>query len=216
MPQFFKSRIPKPELPHLDLHRSDCVRIVEVSVISLGAIALVGAAVMGIVNKLTINMHQPKRVEKIAKHLLKYQFPDRSQGQIGLSIGAESFAVVTDRADNPSLRLFVQASPVAMEERTSKIVREYALDAVWRGTWEAVSDESQSFRYCNEVVDLEINRGLWSIDENTPAINAIEYTFDTTVDNYDQTIRILATGRDAETRARTLLNSLQCRQKFKK
>lgn len=200
-----------------DAHpKTDCVHILEVTAISLGAIALVGAAVLGLGNKLTENMHQPKRAEKIAKHLVKYQFPEASQGQIGLSIGAESFAVITDRAQDPGLRLFVQASPVDWVERTSSLVREYALNAGWKGEWESITDENKSFRYCNQVVNLEVSRGFWAIDDKTPAVNAIEYTLDVTVNDYDQTIRILATGRNAEARAKKLLDSIQCRQKLKK
>lgn len=195
--------------------KTDCVHILEMTAISFGAIALIGAAVLGLVNKLTTNMHQPQRAEKIAKHLIDYQFPDKSMGQMGLSIGAESFAVVTDRAQDPSLRLFVQASPVDWVERTSTLVREYALGAGWRGKWDSVTDENKSVRYCNQTVNLEISRGLWAIDETTPALNAIEYTLDVTVNDYDQTIRILATGLNAETRAKQLLDSIQCRQKIK-
>ncbi len=195
--------------------KTDCVHLFEISAISLGAIALIGAAVLGLVNKLTTNMQQPKRAEKIAKHLINYQFPDRSVGQLGLSIGAESFAVVSDRQQDPSLRLFVQASPVDWVERTSPLVREYALGAGWRGKWDAVTEENKSFRYCNQVVNLEVSRGFWAIDDNTPALNAIEYTLDVTVNDYDQTIRILATGLNAETRAKQLLDSIQCRQKMK-
>jgi hypothetical protein len=195
--------------------KTDCVHILEVTAISLGAIALIGAAVLGLGNKLTTNMHQPKRAEKIAKHLVKYQFPEASQGQIGLSIGAESFAVITDRAHDPSLRLFVQASPVDWVERTSTLVREYALNAGWRGRWDSITDENQSFRYCNQTVNLEISRGFWSMDDKAPPVNAIEYTLDVTVNDYDQTIRILATGLNAESRAKQLLDSIQCRRKLK-
>lgn len=195
--------------------RTDCVHILEMTAISLGAIALVGAAVLGLVNKLTTNMHEPKRAEKIAKHLIDYEFPETSRGQMGLSIGAESFAVVVDRSQDPSLRLFVQASPVDWVERTSTLVREYALGAGWRGKWDSVTDGSKSFRYCNQMVNLEISRGFWAIDDKTPAVNAIEYTLDVTVNDYDQTIRILATGLNAETRAKQLLDSIQCRQKNK-
>ncbi len=196
--------------------KTECVHILEMTAISLGAIALIGAAILGLVNKLTTNMHQPKRAEKIARHLIDYQFPDSSLGQMGLSIGAESFAIVADRAQDPSLRLFVQASPVDWVERTSTLVREYALGASWQGRWDAVTDENKSFRYCNQVVNLEISRGFWAIDDKTPAINAIEYNLDVTVNDYDQTIRILATGLNAETRAKQLLDSIQCRQKAKR
>jgi hypothetical protein len=196
--------------------KTDCVHVLEVTAISLGAIALIGAAILGLGNKLTTNMHQPKRSEKIAKHLIKYQFPETSQGQMGLSIGAEAFAVVTDRPENPSLRLFVQASPVDKVERTSTLVREYAQNAGARGIWDYVTDENKSFRYCNQTVNLKINRGFWAVDENAPAVNAIEYTLDATVRDYDQTIQILATGLNAEARAKQLLDSIQCRQQLKK
>ena len=192
------------------------VHWIEIVAISIGAVAIVGAAIAGLGHKLQTNMNQPRRVEKIAKNLITYQFPQSAQGRTGLSIGAESFAVVTDRTTDPNLRLFVQASPVDGVERSSVVVREYALGSGWRGSWETVKAVTQPFLYCRETVNLETRRGYWSeadSAEDEPPIPAIEYSIDTTIDGYDQTIRILATGTQAEPLAQELLKSIQCRQK---
>ena len=188
------------------------VHWLEIVAISLGSIGLLGAAIIGLAHKLQTNMHQAKRVENIAHSLITYQFPQSSQGRIGLSIGAESFAVITDRTNNPNLRLFVQASPVDGVERSSLIVREYALGSGWRGNWEIVQEETQPFLYCHQTVNLETSRGRWSEADNVEPRPAIEYSIDTTIDGYDQTIRILATGTNAEPLARDLLKSIQCRE----
>ena len=190
------------------------VHWIEIVAISIGGIAIVGAAIAGLGHKLQTNMNQAKRVEKIAKNLITYQFPQSAQGLTGLSIGAESFAVVTDRTTNPNLRLFVQASPVDGVERSSVVVREYALGSGWRGNWETVKAVTQPFLYCRETVNLETRRGYWSeADSGEESRPAIEYSIDTTIDGYDQTIRILATGTQAEPLAQELLKSIQCRQK---
>ena len=110
-----------PTAPNISVHW------IEITAISLGGIALVGAAIAGLGYKLQTNMHQARRVENIAQNLITYQFPQSAQGRTGLSIGAESFAVITDRISDPNLRLFVQASPVDGVERSSVVVREYAL-----------------------------------------------------------------------------------------
>ena len=191
-----------------------CVHWIEIVAISIGGMALVGAAIAGLGHKLQTNMHQANRVEKIAKNLIAYRFPQSAQGRTGLSIGAESFAIITDRPNNPNLRLFVQASPVDGVERSSVVVREYALGSGWSGTWETVKEETQPFLYCHETVNLEISRGRWSETNSVEPGPAIEYSIDTTIDGYDQTIRILATGSQAEPLAQELLKSIQCRQKF--
>ena len=190
------------------------VHWIEIMAISIGAVAIVGAAIAGLGHKLQTNMNQPRRVEKIAKNLITYQFPQSAQGRTGLSIGAESFAVVTDRTTDPNLRLFVQASPVDGVERSSVVVREYVLGSGWRGSWETVKAVTQPFLYCRETVNLETRRGYWSeADSGEESRPAIEYSIDTTIDGYDQTIRILATGTQAEPLAQELLKSIQCRQK---
>lgn len=196
---------PKP-IPNI------CVHWIEIIAITLGGIGLVGAAIIGLSHKLQTNMHEARRVENIAQNLITYQFPQSAQGRIGLSIGAESFAVITDRRNDPNLRLFVQASPVDGVERSSVLVREYALGSGWRGTWETVQEETQPFLYCHQMVNLETRRGLWSEPDNIEPRLAIEYSIDTTIDGYDQTIRILATGANAEPLAKKLLKSIQCRQ----
>lgn len=193
---------------------SICVHWLEITAISFGGIALVGAAIVGLGHKLQTNMHQPKQVEKIAQNLITYQFPESAQGRIGLSIGAESFAVITDRINDPNLRLFVQASPVNGVERSSVVVREYALGSGWRGIWETVTEETQPFSYCNQTVNLKTRRGRWSQTDSAEPRPAIKYSIDTTIDGYDQTIRILATGTNAEPLAQNLLKSIQCRQKY--
>lgn len=190
------------------------VHWLEIVAISLGSIGLLGAAIIGLGHKLQTNMHQAKRVENIAHSLITYQFPHSAQGLIGLSIGAESFAVIADRTNNPNLRLFVQASPVDGVERSSLLVREYALGAGWRGNWEIVQEETQPFLYCHQMVSLETSRGRWSDAGKEEPRPAIEYSIDTTIDGYDQTIRILATGTNAEPLAQDLLKSIQCREKY--
>ena len=197
-----------PTAPNISVHW------MEIAAISLGGIALVGAAIAGLGYKLQTNMHQAKRVEKIAQNLITYQFPQSAQGRIGLSIGAESFAVITDRINDPNLRLFVQASPVNGVERSSVVVREYALGSGWRGIWETVTEETQPFLYCNQTVNLKTRRGRWSQTDSAEPRPAIKYSIDTTIDGYDQTIRILATGTNAEPLAQDLLKSIQCRQKY--
>ncbi len=197
-----------PTAPNISVHW------MEIAAISLGGIGLVGAAIIGLSHKLQTNMHEAKRVEKIAHNLITYQFPQSSQGRIGLSIGAESFAVITDRTTNPNLRLFVQASPVDGVERSSVVVREYALGSGWRGIWETFTEETQPFSYCNQTVNLKTRRGRWSRTDSAEPRPAIKYSIDTTIDGYDQTIRILATGTNAEPLAQDLLKSIQCRQKY--
>ena len=116
---------------------ADCrVKWLEIVALSLGGVGLIGAAIVGLGHKLMTNMQDSYRVEKIAKHIVRYQFPQapsQGTGTIGLSIGAEAFAVISDRPSDPKLRLFVQKSPVDPVERTAEFVREMGLTAAWSG-----------------------------------------------------------------------------------
>ncbi len=189
------------------------VKWMEVLALSLGGIGLIGAAIVGLGHKLMINMQDPQRVEKIAKHMVSYEFPQRSQGATGLSIGAESFVVLSDRVNSPTLRLFIQKSPVDSIERTSEFVRELGLAAAWSGIWEdSMTVKSERFTYCEEEIELEIRKGNWVESGEEKSIPAIEYTLSPIIKQQQQTIRILATGANAEKQAKFLLRSIQCRR----
>ncbi len=188
------------------------VKWLEVVALSLGAVGLIGAAIVGLGHKLMINMHDAKRVEKIAKHIVHYQFPQASYGTNGLSIGAESFAVLSDRPDDPHLRLFVQKSPVDPIDRTAEFVREMGLAAAWSGSWEeGTQEKTEPFTYCAQDLELEIRKGNWLEAEREVSVPAIEYTLSAKIKQHEQTIRILATGTAAEKQAKSLLRSIQCR-----
>jgi hypothetical protein len=189
------------------------VKWMEILAVSLGGIGLIGAAIVGLGHKLMINMQDPQRVEKIAKHMVSYQFPTHPQGAIGLSIGAESFVLLSDRHESPTLRLFIQKSPVDPIERTSEFVREMGLAAAWSGVWEdGMTIKSDAFSYCTQDTTLEVRKGNWSESGQETSIPAIEYTLSPTIKNQQQTIRILATGANAEQQAKSLLRSIQCRR----
>ena len=57
------------------------VHWIEIVAISIGGIAIVGAAIAGLGHKLQTNMNQANRVEKIAKNLIAYQFPQYARKQ---------------------------------------------------------------------------------------------------------------------------------------
>jgi hypothetical protein len=188
------------------------VKWIEVVALSLGAVGLIGAAIVGLGHKLMTNMHDAKRVEKIARHIVYYQFPQASYGTNGLSIGAESFAVLSDRPVDPHLRLFAQKSPIDPIDRTAEFVREMGLAAAWSGSWEeGTQEKTEPLTYCSHETELEIRKGNWLEAGRDNSVPAIEYTLSAKIKQHDQTIRILATGIGAEKQAKSLLRSIQCR-----
>lgn len=188
----------------------------EILALTLGGVGLIGAAIAGLSHKLVTNMYETQRVEKIAQRIVLYQFPQVSKGTIGLSIGAESFAVISDRAVNPELRLFVQRSPVDRTERTAEFVREIGATAAWSGTWEdGLKTQTDAFAYCSQETEMETRQGNWLEAGREESVPAIEYRLSAVTQRnekqYDQNIRILATGPQARQKAESLLRSIQCR-----
>ena len=192
------------------------VKWLEVVGVTLGGVGLIGAAIVGLGHKLLTNMNETQRVEKIAQRVVSYQFPQASKGTIGLSIGAESFAVISDRTSDPQLRLFIQKSPVDRTERTSEFVREMGAAAAWSGTWEdGLKTQTDAFTYCTQETELETRQGNWLEAGQVASVPAIEYRLSAVTQRYDkqydQSIRILATGPRARQQAQSLLRSIQCR-----
>lgn len=195
------------------------VKWLEVVGVTLGGVGLIGAAIVGLGHKLLTNMNETQRVEKIAQRVVFYKFPQTSEGTVGLSIGAESFAVISDRKLDPQLRLFVQKSPVDRTERTSEFMREMGVAAAWSGTWEdGLKTQTDAFTYCTHETELESRKGNWI--EAGPGVKGvsvpgIEYRLSVVTQRYDkeydQSIRILATGPRAQQQAQSLLRSIQCR-----
>ena len=201
------------------------VKWLEVVGVTLGGVGLIGAAIVGLGHKLLTNMNETQRVEKIAQRVMFYQFPQTSEGTIGLSIGAESFAVISDRKLDPQLRLFVQKSPVDRTERTSEFMREMGAAAAWSGTWEdGLKTQTDAFTYCTHETELESRKGNWIEARQGVkgvkgakgvSVPGIEYRLSVVTERYDkeydQSIRILATGPRAQQQAQSLLRSIQCR-----
>ena len=192
------------------------VKWLEMLALTLGGVGLIGAAIAGLGHKLVTNMHETQRVEKIAQRIVLYQFPQVSKGTIGLSIGAESFAVISDRSVNPELRLFIQKSPIDRTEWTAEFVREIGAAAAWSGNWEdGLITKTDELLYCTQKTELEIRQGNWIETGQGVSIPAIEYRFSAVTQRnekqYDQNIRILATGPRAQQQAKSLLRSIQCR-----
>ncbi len=84
--------------------------------------------------------------------------------------------------------------------------------AAWSGTWdEGMESTTTSFKYCNQDTDLKIRKGFWAPQGKEESDPAIEYTLTPTLKQYNQTIRILAVGQQAEQRAQQVLKSVRCR-----
>lgn len=190
------------------------VRIWEVLFIILGALGLVGFALIGLGNKMLSNMFNPARAEAIANSLFDYKIPGGSQGVVGLNIGAEKFAIVNNRATPPDIVLFVSQSPIEQihDETSVNLNDMLVLQELIQGEFTPTTSESiENTELCGKNVNISIQEGEQTFDNQPTPIPGVVYIAKITDDGIEKTVHLLTTGVNARDKAMKVFNSLQCR-----
>jgi hypothetical protein len=188
------------------------VRVWEMILIVMGAIALIGAAVVGLGIKVLNNAYSPIRAEAIAKSLIDYRIPGGSQGVFGINIGSAKLAWVQSNTNPPDVILFVGRAPVNKETDQSQANRGF--DQPPTSTAEeqfTVTNSRVENRYfCGSTVPVTIETGQQTLTDNSSTIPAIRYTVRTTENNFERIVVLVANGNNASEKADNVFNSLRC------
>lgn len=189
------------------------VSVWEVIFIVIGAIALFGAACIGLGLKVLANAYNPTKAEAIAKSLIDYQIPGGSQGVFGINIGSAKLAWVRSATNPPDVILFVGKTPLNKEtnENDSNQGLENPPSDNVNEEFKATASRTENKVFCGKTVPVTIEEGQRTLGNPPSSVPAIRYTARTTEGNVERIVILIANGETAQAKAVSVFNSLRCR-----
>jgi hypothetical protein len=193
---------PIPEYP---------VRFWELILIIMGALGLVGTAMIGLGSKVIKNMFTPARAEAIAKSLFDYQIPENSQGIVGVNFGAKKIAIINSRKTPPDITLFISKTPTEQIKDEESLKLDIALQEIYQGRFIPTSVKVEKQELCGKLVPVSIEEGKHILNEQSTPLDAISYIAKITDNGIERNVKIIANGKNAKDNAAKVFNSLECR-----
>lgn len=188
------------------------VRVGEVILIVMGAIALIGAACFGLGIKVLNNAFNPSRAEAIAKSLLDYKIPGGSQGIFGLNIGSVTVASVYSATTPPDVVLVIGELPVTREtDRESAQDFEVTPSDNAEGNFTVTASYKENKTFCGKTVPILIEEGTQTFNNQPAPFPAIRYSVRTVVEDVELVVILTTSGDDAKEKIVTVFNSLRCK-----
>jgi hypothetical protein len=189
------------------------VNIWEIILIILGAIGLFGAGLSGLGAKLLVNMFEPERAVTIAKSLLDYQIPGGSQGVAGINVGAEKFAIVKSNTNPPDLILSISKTPLGQttDEIDFSLEEEISLQENINGKFVISNSAQINKNFCTRKLPVTAQYGKQILSDSSHSLPAIQYSLNTTKDNIEYAISVLAIGGNAQNKIDRVFDSLKCK-----
>jgi hypothetical protein len=189
------------------------VRVWEVILILMGAIALIGAGLLGLGIKVLSNAYDPARAEAIAKSLIDYKITDGAQGVFGINIGSAKFAWVRSSNNPPDVVLFVAKTPINKETDQNELNRGFENPPSENLAQDFTVNTSriENKAFCGKSVPITIEEGQQTFIDQPSPLPGIRYTARLTEDNVERIVILTTTGENAQQKAVTVFNSLQCK-----
>lgn len=188
----------------------------EVVLITLGAIAVVGAGVSGLGMKAIGNAFDPGRAEAVAASLIDYQIPGGSRGIFGIKIGGAKVAWVRSVTTPPNVVLFVGKTPInketgETEQRNPFQDLENPPSDQAEDLFTPATSRSEFKTFCGQTVPVTVQVGEQTFTNSPAPLPAVRYIVNTRVESDAEWTVILTTnGKAAPETAAQVFNSLRC------
>ncbi|MBD2578416.1 hypothetical protein [Oscillatoria sp. FACHB-1406] len=200
--------------------------------IAAGAVLIVTTALAGLWLKAFNNSFDPERAEAIAKSLITYDIPGGSRGVIGVNIGGSKTAFVTSKAIPPELKdltqleasnraevqLWLARVPVRKEtdaeDAPERADKSLALSSGAQNGFQVTARRTEQQYFCGHLVLVRIASGQMNFTDRGVSVPALLYDASVTIDSLTRNqyqVSLLVLGRDRETKARKVFNSLECK-----
>ncbi|BAZ07280.1 hypothetical protein [Calothrix sp. NIES-3974] len=188
------------------------VSIWEAILIFIGAIALMGTGLAWIGMRMFNNTFNPVRAEKVARSLVDYQIPGGSTGVLGLSIGAETFAIVKRDTEPSDVFLYVSKAPSdrMSEETPINLGDAIALENSITGEFIFSDTYTEAKTLCNQATQVTIQKGEQIDTTRNSTQPAIQYSARITDGHVQRVISIMAIGDNTQAKAEQVFNSIKC------
>ncbi|XWK87511.1 MAG: hypothetical protein U7127_25480 [Phormidium sp.] len=190
----------------------DKVKLLDWVMIIGGAIALVTTGIIGLGMKAYSNALDPKRAEAVAKSIIDYRIPGGSQGEYGIKFAGIKLAKVQSKTSPPDVEIFVMQTPLNRDTQNQEDIERLTTPLQPTPTeFEVVSSYSQNMKFCGKPIDVTIEQGIYSLEDRSSNIPAIQFTASTIVNDERLIVEVQAIGKNAKQKALAVLNSIKCK-----
>jgi len=192
------------------------VRVWEVILIVLGAIALISLGMVGLGIKLLNHAFEPWRAELIARSLMDYTIPGGSQGVFGVNLGGVKLASVRSVTEPPDIILLVGKTPITKDAGEAEL-REAGDDLPPTPTnapddgFVPSTSRTETKSFCGKSTPVAIETGQQTLGNQPLPLSAIRYTVKLTEENTERLVVLTVNGANAEKKATVVFNSLKCK-----
>lgn len=188
------------------------VSIWEAILILIGAIALIGTGLAWIGMRMLNNTFNSVRAEEVARSLIDYKIPGGSSGIVGLSIGAETFAIVKSNTEPSDIFLYVSKAPSdrMSEETPINLGDAIALENSITGEFVFSDTYTEPKKLCNQPTQVTIQKGQQIDTTQNTTQPAIQYSARIIDGKIERIISIMTIGENAQVKAEQVFNSIEC------
>jgi len=183
----------------------------EIIFIIMGALGLVGTAMIGLGSKVIKNMFTPTRVEAIARSLFDYQIPGDSQGIVGVNFGSKKIAIINSRKTPAEISLFMSKAPTEQIKDEESLKLDITLQEIYQGSFIPTSEKVENQELCGKLVPVSIQAGKHILGEQSLQLDAIRYMAKITDNGIERSVNIIANGKNAQDKAAKVFKSLECK-----
>jgi len=190
----------------------DRVKLLDWVMIIGGAIALVTTGIIGLGIKAYNNALDPKRAEAVAKSIIDYRIAGGSEGEFGIKFAGIKLAKVHSKTSPPDVEIFIMQTPLNRDTQNQEDIERLKTPIKLTPTeFEIVSSSSQNLKFCNQPLDVTIDEGNYTLEDQTTNIPAVRYSASTIINEQRLIVEVQAMGKNAKQKALAIFKSIKCK-----
>jgi len=185
------------------------VRLGEVILIVLGAIALLGAGCVGLYLRVINYAYNPGRAEAVAKAIVDYDIPGGAEGIFGINIGSAKLALVRSVSNPPNVILFVAKNPITRD--TEGVPGNLFTSDDMDQQFAVQSRRTETKTFCGAAIPITVEEGEQTFPNLDLSLPAVRYTASLIEEDVERTAVIVANGDRRYELIESSFSSLRCR-----
>ncbi|WP_019502987.1 hypothetical protein [Pseudanabaena sp. PCC 6802] len=180
--------------------------------ISIGAVLLVGAGVVGLGMKALHNATDPRRSEAVARSIFEFQIPGGSKGVFNSQVVGIKAALIVSDTSTPDVELFVAQINAEEEIDREQLPQDLGDTMPDKGDehFKAIATRIENKTLCGITVPVTVQEGELTWQAKASTLPAIRYIATASFKRSDRIVQLTTSGERAKQNAATIFDSLKC------
>lgn len=180
--------------------------------ISIGAILLIGAGVVGLGMKALQNATDPRRSEAVARSIFEFQIPGGAKGVFNSQIGGIKAALIVSDTSTPDVELFVAQIAAEEEIDRDRLPQDLGDTMPDKGDerFKAIATRIEDKTLCGITVPVTVQVGELTWQTQASPLPAVRYSATASFKRSDRLVQLTTSGERAKQNAATIFDSLKC------